>query len=191
MTQQTIQALLGRSLSPAEVTNFDLYLELAEEALSGLICTSIDDVTEQRTFTVREGYSTAFVDILRSVSEVEIDGNAVTNYSLRQWDKSNGTWYNSLVFDERFSNASEIKVTGVWGFATVPADLQMVIAGLFDLTTKKNKYDPTIKSKRVEDFQIQFADQVDQDVEFRNKHAQTLSKYSLCTIGYVRHGEVC
>jgi hypothetical protein len=196
MTEEEISALLGRPLTPIEDTNFDTYFNIAIETLEELICTSISPVTEARTFDLREGYSTAFVDIFRTVSLVKIDGDtkSINQYSKRQWNKRTASWYNSLVFDCRFSDCdNEIEVTAEWGFLAdgIPIDLQSVIAGLFDQISKKNKYDSTIASKQVEDFRISFRSDVDLDTEFSNKYSKTLSKYSLCDIPNVQHGKVC
>lgn len=120
MDTTQIANLLGRPLTSIEIANFELYIDIAEEALEELICTPITDVTETRTFDIREGYSTAFVDIFRTVSEVKIDGTIIdpSEYSLRQWNKRTGDWYNSIVFDNRFRHdQKEIEVTAEWGFA--------------------------------------------------------------------------
>lgn len=192
-------ALLGRPLSTVETTNFDLYLDIAAESLEDLLCTTLEDHTGERFFDTRKGYSTAFVDIFRSVSEVKIDGEVIDaeNYSLRQWDKRSGSWYNSLVFDDKFTCNGELAITAEWGFETSsgydtdwPTDLQTLLAGLFDLITKKNKLNGSISSKQVEDFRISFNTAVDLDIEFQNKYRMAISKYSLCNIGNVQHGKV-
>ena len=198
MNQAQLEALLGRPLTPVEVTNIELYLDIANDTLESLICTPIAPATETRTFSTREGYRTAFVDIFTAITEVKVNGDVLdaAKYSKRQWDKQNGTWFNSIVLDSDVSDTcTEIEVTGTWGFAVdelaVPNDLQAVLAGLFDLITKKNKLNSTIKSKQVEDFRLTFADSVDLDEEFSTKYGTTINKYSLCNIGYVRNGEVC
>lgn len=201
MNAEELSALLGRPLTPIEETNIDLYLDIATEALEDLICTYIHPVTETRTFGLREGYSTAFVDIFSEVTEVKVDDTVIdpSKYSVRQWDKRNASWYNSLVFDKRFTfRDDEIEVTAAWGFpetsgdeSALPYDLQSLLAGLFDLVTKKNKLDPSIASKQVEDFRISFRSGVDLDTEFRSKYADTIAKYSLCDIPNVQHGKVC
>ena len=200
MNQAQLEALLGRPLTSVEVTNLDLYLEIANETLERLICTSIEPVTETRTFNTRKGYRTAFVDIFTNVTEVKVNDVVLdaSDYSIRQWDKRNGSWYNSIVLERRIANTcTEIEVTGDWGFALgeggayiVPADLQSALAGLFSLVTKKNKLNSAVKSKQVEDFRITFADNVNLDEEFRTTYGSIIDKYSLCNIGYVRHGEV-
>lgn len=189
MTQSQLEALLGRPLTPTEVTNLTLYLDIANEALETLICTPITNVTGTRTFDTREGYSTVFLDIIRSVSEVKVDGNVTTDYSLRQWDKRNGSWYNSLVFDKRFRKVQEVEVTGAWGFDPVPNDLRSVIAHLFAQVSAKNTFDGTIASKQVEDFRISYHANVTQDDDFTNKYGSIISKYSMCDIPYVKHGD--
>jgi hypothetical protein len=201
MTKAEISALLGRSLTSIEDTNFETYLDIATEALKDLICSPLDDINEAREFSTREGYSTAFVDIFTDVSEVKINGEVTEDYTVRQWDKRSASWYNSLVFESKFEDGDEIEVTADWGFTSgsggdsaysaYPADLQMLLAGLFDSITKKNKYDPTISSKQVEDFRISFNADVDLDEAFTTKYQRTITKYSLCNIPYVIHGKIC
>lgn len=196
MDQTQLEALLGRSLSAVEQSNLELYLELANEALGVLLCTPIASASETRKFGVREGYKTAFIDIFRSVSVVKIDGTTVdaSDYSLRQWDARTGSWYNSIVFENPFkSYDKEIEVTAEWGFNTsgsneLPTDLQLLIAGLFDLISKRNNLDQSVSSKQVEDFRISFNNDVDLDKDFYNKYQSIISKYSICDIPNVQHG---
>jgi hypothetical protein len=193
MTQSELEALLGRSLTSSEVTNLTLYLEIATSNLNDLLCTTTNEVTESRTFDTRNGYKTAFVGIVQSVTEIKLDDDVISNdgYSLRQWDKRTAGWYNAVVFDDAIT-ADEITVTGTWGFAsgTLPNDLNMVLAGLFDLITKRNKFDGTIASKRVEDFQINFNTDADLDGEFYDKYSNILSKYSVCDIPNIQSGAI-
>ena len=195
INKQELIALLGRPLTPVEDTNLDLYIDIATQSLEELICSPIEDVNETRVFDLREGYSTAFVDIFWNVTEVKVDGKVRSDYQVRQWNRRNGSWYNSLVFDCRFTDCDrEIEVTADWGFtpnsgaSSLPADLQSVLAGLFAQITKKNKFDPTVASKQVEDFRISFRADVDLDDEFYKLYGKTISKYSLCDIPNLQHG---
>lgn len=195
MTKQEISALLRRSLTPVEDTNFDMYLEIAETNLETLICTPIQEETETRYFDTRHDYKTAFVDIFWNVTQVKLDGNVTTDYQVRQWDRRNGSWYNSLVFD-KYLHGKELEVTADWGFTPVsggsslPLDLQSVLAGLFGLISKKNKHDGSIASKQVEDFRISFNADTDLDADFYKTYGSTISKYSICDIPEIRSGEV-
>ena len=69
-------------------------------------------------------------------------------------------------------------------------DLQAVLAGLFALISKKNKYDGTLSSKQVEDFRVSFNTDVDLDEAFYDTYSKTISKYSICDIGDIQHGRV-
>jgi len=191
MEQSQVAALLGRPLSPNEVTNFDLYIEIAEQTLESLICSTLSGMMESAdldtiVYDARKGYSTVFTDIFTEVYEVKVDGVITTDYEVRQWDRRNGSWYNSIVFGCKFTREQEVEVSANWGFNTIPSDLQMVYAGLFDLITKKNKQDPTVQNKKVEDFSISFQD-ADLDESFFNKYSGTLDKYSTCYVGHLRH----
>lgn len=195
MTKEEISALLGRPLSPVEDTNFPLYLEIAEANLETLICTPVTEVKETRYFDTRHDYKTAFVDIFWNIDEVKLGGKVTTDYQVRQWDSRNGSWFNSLVFDN-YLKGKELEITADWGFSPVsggsslPLDLQSVLAGLFGLISKKNKHDGTISSKQVEDFRISFNADTDLDADFYKTYGATIAKYSLCDIPEVQSGKV-
>lgn len=197
MNQAQLEALLGRPLTPTEVENLDLYIDIAYESLDELLCTTIDDIAEIRKFYTRAGYSTAFIGLFRSVSKVELNGTELSTdkYTLMQWDKFNGSWYNSLVFTDKFNKDDFIEVTAEWGFSTdptfdVPSDLQLVLANLFSYITKKNKQDTTVENKKVEDFSVSFNVDADLDDEFYNKFSKTIAKYGRCNIPNVQSGAV-
>jgi len=194
MDKEQMSALLGRPLTPVEDANYKTYLKIARESLDSLLCMRLCDDEETRYYDVREGYRTVFTDVFTEVEEVKLDGKVVSpdNYSVRQWDRRNGSWYNAIVFDCRFSERDkEVEVTADWGFYSMPADLQAVLAGLFSQVTKKNTYDGTIASKQVEDYRISFRADADLDTDFMQKYGDTLAKYSICKVGYVKHGRKC
>lgn len=190
MNQTTMASLLGRSLTPIESTNFNLYLKIARQSLDDLLCTNLCDDTDPRTFDARGGYSTVFTDIFTEVQSVTVNGEAVTDYSVRQWDRRNGSWYNSVVFEDKLYEDDVVVVSASWGFSTMPSDLQLVLAQLFGLITKKNKFDSTITKKKVEDFEVWLNIDADLDDEFYRQYNKTISKYSLCTIGNIQQGSV-
>lgn len=197
MTQQELEALLGRPLTPTEVMNLDLYLDIAKESLEDLLCISLDvnpdgsgDPEETtQTFDVREGYSTVFTGIFTELSEVKVDGTVTTDYYPAFWDKRSNLYYNSIVLGKK--NAKEVEITGFWGFDSIPADLKLLWAQMFANVSKKyNAGGGNVKSKQVEDFRITYGDLTD-DEAFLNANKRTISKYSLCNIGYVLHGSTC
>ncbi|NCU40856.1 hypothetical protein EOL73_03815 [Candidatus Saccharibacteria bacterium] len=187
MTAEQLASLLGRPLTTQESANFELYLDIAKQNLESILCTPVCKKSEVRVFDARKEYSTVFTDIFTDVHEVKVDGVAVTNYTARQWDKRNANWYNSLVFDTTFDTASEITVDASWGF-TLPSDLKLVLAGLFNLITKRNKFDPAVTQKRVEDFSISLDNSVVLDDEFTKQFGGIIAKYSMCEVPYVSHG---
>lgn len=205
MNSTEMAALLGRPLTPTESSNFDLYLDIATQNLEDALCTPLEQVSENRVFDTREGYRTAFVDIFSNLDEVKIDGEVVDplKYSVRQWDKRNGSWYNSVVFDCKFDCDGEIEITADWGFeatsgesSDLPSDLQVVLARMFDLVGRQTKLNREVNSKKNEDFTITYnhssitmADTLMES--FLKDNAKTLSKYSQCNIGNTQHGRVC
>lgn len=194
LTANTLEALLGRPLTQYESQNRDLYLKIANESLSDLLCSNLcDDEDNPRTFNTRVGYRTLFTGIFNELNEVKLNGDVVDadDYQVQQWDARNGSWFNSIVFEDKFVEGDEVIVDAEWGFDKVPADLQFVLAGLFGLITKKNKFDGTVASKQTEDFRITFNNDVDLDEEFYSNYGKTIDKYSMCHLGYgIRHGKV-
>lgn len=191
MKAEQISVLLGRPLTSPETSNFDTYLKIANQTLEQLLCTSVCDQDDPKIYDSRVGYSTVFTDIFTDIDEVKVDGEVVEaeDYSKRQWDRRNGRWFNSIVFEDRFRYPQEIEVSATWGFVTMPSDLQVVVARLFDLVTKKNKFDPRVSSKRIEDYSVSFKE-TELDNEFYKQHALVLSKYAQCDIPYIRHGKI-
>lgn len=196
MTQQQLEALLGRPLTPTEVENLDLYLEIAQESLAELLCMSLevnpdgsgDPETDTRVFDVREGYSTVFTGIFTEIKEVKVDGEVTTDYYPVFWDKRSNTFYNSIVLNH---SGKTVEITGFWGFDSLPRDLQMLLAQLFANASKKYQSGgANIKSKQTEDFRINYGDLTD-DEAFINANQRTINKYSLCNVGYVLHGSTC
>lgn len=198
MSQSELEALLGRSLTPREVANRELYLEIAKESLEELLCISLDsqddtsgsgDEEYTQTFDIREGYSTVFTDIFTELTEVKVDGKVTTDYHVAFWDKRSNAYYNSIVLDG--IKGSEAEITGFWGFDTIPKDLQLLWAQAFANVSKTyNAGAGNVKSKQVEDFRVTYGELSDDDV-FLDANKRTISKYSMCNIGYVLHGNVC
>lgn len=197
MTQEQLEALLGRSLTPREVTNLDLYFEIAQESLEELLCISLDvnpdgsgePELDTQTFDVREGYSTVFTGIFTQLSEVKVDGTVTTDYYPAFWDKRSNAYYNSIVLDD--CNASEVEITGYWGFDSIPADLQLLWAQMFANVSKKYKAGGgNVKRKDVRNFSVWLGDLSD-DETFINENKRAIQKYSLCNVGYVLHGRTC
>lgn len=195
MDESDIEALLGRTLTSIETANFQTYINIANENLETLICTPFEEAEETRVFDTRDDYKTAFVDIFWRITEVKLDDEVITDYTVRQWDKRSGSWYNSLVFED-YLEGKVLEVTADWGFTpqsdapSLPLDLQQVLAGLFGLISKKNKHDGSIQSKQVEDFRITLRD-INLDEDFNRLYGSTIAKYSLCNIPDFKQGEVC
>lgn len=188
MTKEQIALLLGRPLTTLEDANFDTFLEIAMERLSTLTCISLLVQQGDRIFTTRDGYKTAYLDIFTAITKVEVDGKEIpsTKYSLRQWDKTYGTWFNSVVLDDD-PKGKEIKVTGSWGTASIPGDLQLLISKLFDGVTKKDN--GNVRSKKIEDFSISYTDESALDA-FHKDNRGVINKYSLCDVIDVTSGKV-
>lgn len=195
MDEADMVKLLGRPLTSTESANFDEYLEIAEELLEDALCYSpfADDSSdaELRYFESREGYSTVFVGAFEDVTSVLVDGEAVTNYTPYLWDSRNSNWYNSLVFDTKFTDDVEIQVTAAWGFTELPLDLQRLLSKYFVLVSSGSKSDSNMTRKTVEDFSIWRDNSKTDDERLTEANAKTISKYSICGIGNLKHGKTC
>lgn len=181
MNTSTLEALLGRPLTPIESTNKDLFLKIARERLEDLTCLNLTEATEDRTFGVRSGYTTVFTDPFTQINSVKINGNEFTDYTPMQWNRRNADWYNSIVLD---TNADEVVINADWGLCS--PELQLLMARLFGLLRKENS--GNVKSKSVEDFSITLNDNPAY-TQFLLDNQPIINKYSLCGIGNVQHGE--
>lgn len=191
MTQEKLKALLGRPLTPTEVANLASYLEIATEAAQSLLCMNLAATPGTRAFLIREGYSTVFTDLFKTVSSVKVDGETISSskYYAAFWDNRNLSYNNSLVFDSL--SGKEVEITADFGFNPLPFDLQQLLARAYAQsvapTAKKNV---DVKRKDVRNFSVTFGDLTTDDV-FMRDNAAVINKYSLCNIGYIRHGDIC
>ena len=152
--------------------------------LEELLCLDLSTDTEERTFTPREGMRTVFTGIFTNVNSVKVNGVEVTNYYKAFFDKRNGQFFNSIVFD--CAPNCEVVVDADWGFNTLPADLKRLLANADKLISQSYTV-KDIKSKQVEHFRVTYGDLSDDEV-FLKQNAVTINKYSMCNIPYVLSG---
>ena len=185
MTKEQISALLGRPLSSVEDTNFSLYLDIAFNAVSSMLCADIESKFDTQSFVPRKGYRTLNVPIFTEIDSVKLDGTSTTSYEVRQGSSLNGEWFNSIVFDQPLF-CQRVEVEADWGFYSLPTDLKMLVAQQFGMI--KDQLDADIvKSKGVEDFSITLKETT-KTKAFAEKYAATIAKYSSCNAGNVQHG---
>lgn len=192
MDETQLVALLGRPLTVVEQANTEAYINIATQTLEQLTCLDLTNSDDSRIYDTRGGYRTLFTDLFTDIIEVKIDGNVTSDYSVRQWNRRSGDWYNSLVFKSELDREQEVEVQADWIQAgCLPNDLAQVLAGLFSLVTTKNKFDSTVTSKQVEDFRVTLKSEADIDADFQKKFGTILTKYSQCNIANIQHGGVC
>lgn len=188
--QEKMVKLLNRSLSSSESSNYKTYLNIAQERLSGLLCMNLSTEVGERTYETRDGYRTVFVDPFTELTSIkDSDGETIdsSKYTVMQWDSYNATWYNSIVFDELLS-CQRIVVEAEWGFDCLPVDLESLLAKLFALGTIEQNMTGKVKSKKIEDFTVTYDDVPTID-SIVSDNLATINKYSLCNLGYVKHGK--
>jgi hypothetical protein len=185
--------LLGRSLTAAETTNFETYLNIATEHLEQLLCVDLSqpDSAEDRTYGTRDGYRTVYVDYFTDVNSITRDGDTVDadDYTIKQNDRFNGSWYNIIEFDKR-QTGKNIVVNADWGFGdNVPDDLAMLLALLFNQVSLDQVTDGQVKSKKIEDFAVTYKDSTTLK-DLLGANSAVIEKYSQCNQGAIRHGRV-
>jgi hypothetical protein len=189
LTEAQVAKLLGRSLTTLETDNFKTYLKIATERLEELLCMTLCGDSDERTYETRTGYRTLYVDPFTDVTSVTIDGNETTEFTVKQNDKFNGSWYNVIQFDRK-QTGKNVVVDADWGFNPMPSDLQLLLAGLFNQNSVGQTTDGQVKSKSIEDFSVTYKDSAT-FYEFVESNASIVDKYSQCSQGYIRHGDVC
>lgn len=73
------------------------------------------------------------------------------------------------------------------GDGEIPADLKFVIANFFKAISVRNRYDPTVSSKKVEDYSVSFREDADIEKNLVAQNLFTLRSYTKC--GRVRPGK--
>lgn len=176
MTESTLEKLLGRPLTQIEKDN--QYLKIAIAQLENLVCMNLAYETEDRVFDVREGYQTVFTDPFAAINSID-----VTDYEVRQWDRRNADWYNSVIVD---THNSTVTINADWGICS--PELQQLVVKMFGMLTFSKS--GGVKSKEIEDYRVTYNDNTEYQ-QFLLDNAQTINKYSLCNIGQIRSGDVC
>lgn len=197
LTQNQLEQLLNRSLTSAEVSNLDLYLEIAAGQLSARLC-FIPEIAPNptapttRLYDTRQGYRTIFTAPFVGTPVVSVEGvvQDASGYTVRQFDSLNGSWFNSIVFKSFLSRDIEtVSIEADWGFDALPSDLSLVIANLFNMQSVNSSGSSRVKSKKVEDFSITYSDSSEEE-RFNSQYSPTIAKYSICNQTNVRSGNV-
>lgn len=192
LTKDKLSKLLNRPLTTEEVSNFDLYLEIATKRLEELLCTNLCIKEATQNYRVREGYRTIYTDVFTGSAVVTIDGDVVdtADYSVRQFDDLNGKWFNSIVFKKFLDrDIEEVTVEAAWGFGTLPNDLGLLLAKLFALNSTAQTTDERVRSKKIEDYSITLNDNSLFD-QFVSDNQDVIHKYSICMQGEVQNGTI-
>lgn len=183
MKETEVEALLGRDLSSAETQNFKLYLDLATERIENLLCMSLalagdDPDAEERIYSARPGYRTLYVDPFTAITTIVVDGDTVSadDYTLED---------NRVVFEEPMGTSS-VTITGTWGYSELPASIKLLLARMFELTSKPRR--GGVRAKSIEDFSVTYAD-ISAFEEFVADNRAIIEQYRLCDPDSI-HGEV-
>ena len=190
LKKETLVKLLNRPLTTAEDANYELYLKIAKQRLSELLCMNLSTTAGERTYESRTGYRTVYIDPFTDIISVKINGDEVDadDYTLKQNDNLNASWYNIIEFDRQRSG-QKIVVDATWGFGSnCPLDLQLLLAKLFDQGSVEQIKDE-VKSKKIEDFTVTYNDSATYD-DFVLANKAVIDKYSYCNQGFIRHGRV-
>ena len=186
----TLEKLLGRSLTSLEDSNFEQYINYTISTLENLLCWSPICTDATAIYTARDGMRTLWTDPFTSITDVKVDGTAVTDYKLAFNGNFNYPFYNSVVFSHPLGGQT-VEITGSWGFEELPADLGALVAEIFKMYGRQSlgNQSGNITNKRVEDFSISYGDKSEMDTLATN-NSSVIAKYSNCQSACeVSHGE--
>lgn len=193
LTTTQIAKLLNRPLTADETANYKLYIQIATARLEDVLCMNLSSDEPLRTYYVRSGYRTVFTDPFVETPTVTVDGAVQelgTDYTIRQFDRPNTGWNNSIVFKKHLSrNVEEISVEAVWGFDQIPVDLQLFLAKLFDTNSKEQNQDLVPTTKKIEDFSVTYKENPTLEQVILD-NAMTIRKYGNCSQGSIRSGYI-
>jgi hypothetical protein len=184
-----IAELLGRPLSSTEEDNFELYLDIVKERLKKLLGYDVSYSAEATLkYDARIGYHTLYVNPYTAITRIQIDGNEIEGFTMRQWDDLNADWFNAITFHTQMKK-SLIEVTATYGFgAELPSDLSYLIAQLFNVVSQEQVTDGRVEQKSIEGYSIKYKD-TSNFKEFSHDNQSTISKYSIL-VGEVHSPEV-
>ena len=191
MDKTSIAKLLGRPLTSLEDSNFEQYINYTISTLENLLCWSPICADATASYTAREGYRTLWTDPFTSITDVKVDGTAVTDYKLAFNGNFNYPFYNSVVFPYPLGEQT-VEIAGTWGFEDLPADLGSLVAEIFKMygRVSSGNMAGNVTNKRVEDFSITYGDGSEMDTLEAN-NSSVIAKYSNCqSAGEISHGEV-
>jgi hypothetical protein len=190
MDKTSIAKLLGRPLTSSEDSNFEQYINYTISTLENLLCWSPICTDATASYQARDGYRTLWTDPFTSITDVKVDGTAVTDYKLAFNGNFNYPFYNSVVFPYPLGEQT-VEITGIWGFDELPADLGSLVAEIFKMygRVSSGNMAGNVTNKRVEDFSISYGDKSEMDTLATN-NSSVISKYSNCqSAGEIAHGE--
>lgn len=185
LSKQSVEKLLGRTLTSNEASNFDQYIKTTFANLENLVCWTPICGSGERTYRGRPNYHTLWLEPFTKVKSVTIDGKEVTAFTPIFNDSYNSPIYNGIEFDYPLGS-DKVIVDATWGFNFPPADLGQLIGALFMLNTRLATEDPRVRSKSVEDFSLTY----NNDGEFNSlikTYSNVIAKYSICS-SEIQHG---
>lgn len=190
MDKTSIVKLLGRPLTSSEDSNFEQYINYTISTLENLLCWSPICTDATASYESRDGYRTLWTDPFTSITDVKVDGRAVTDYKVAFNGNFNYPFYNSLVFPYPLSGQT-VEITGTWGFDELPADLGSLVAEIFKMYGRisASNMAGNVTNKRVEDFSISYGNKSEMKA-LETNNSSVISKYSNCqSAGEISHGE--
>jgi hypothetical protein len=199
MDIDSITAYLGRPLTDFETANFDSLFNQTVARLENLLGTPLVKFDGDRTFTVRQGFRTIWIDIFTSVTAVKIDDKEL---SVDEWTAARNDargaldWFNSIVLSEKpIKREQTATITASWGFdltnaETLPEDLKILIAACFAAISQQAQFDPTVANEQIEDYRVSFNTAKSPFDLFVATNTLTIQKYSQTKHGDLRNGIV-
>lgn len=195
ISKEDMAKLLGRPLTSAETTNYDLYIEIAQEQLEqllGLKLTGTDN--SERVYEARSGFHSLVIDPFsaNNPTVTDGDGNAVTGFAVRLDDDYNAKWFNTIELVDRMK-AGIYKVKAKWGYGSeLPKGLQLLMAGMFDVTANGNPVasEAKIKSETTLSHSVTFDTSSEAYQRFVDSYAALIAKYSQDRTAMVLSGKV-
>lgn len=192
LDKDTLEKLLGRSLTSSEASNLQQYINYIETTLTNLLCWSPLKGASVASYEARDGFRTLWTDPFTSITDVKVDGSAVTDYKLAFNGNFNYPFYNSVVFPHPLGGQT-VEITGTWGFEELPADLGSLVTEIFKMYGRisNNNASGRLTNKKVEDTSFTYSDNVSEMDALSSNNSSVISKYSNCqSAGEISNGGV-
>ena len=192
MQQDKIEQLLGRPLSTKERAGFEVYLEIAQTQLEGLLGYSLSlsaAAAEDKTYRGNSGYRSVFTSPFTNIVSVKVNGKAVSYYV----GESSKPIKHEIVLESEACDGDVVVVNAKWGFSgELPKAVQLLVANLLAVVANGQAIgsEAVVKSETVLSHSVSFDNSKTQIQSFIDNNTTLIDMYRIPKVGDLQAGNI-